>query len=188
MDGVVGLRGSGQARTTVLALLAAGGPIGAMSDAIIDNLVRAKNETVGFFTHHGEVLDRSYAPGKWSMRQLLLHLVDCEGVYLDRARRLIADATPQLLAFDENRWAQQLFYDRRSLAVARAQYVADRDALIELARLAPPEALARAGVHSEAGRVTMGEILDKGQRHNHHHLEQLRAIATGYSWAPTTGR
>ncbi|MBA3709437.1 MAG: DinB family protein [Planctomycetes bacterium] len=155
-----------------------------MNDGDILALERTRHQTLPFFAAAPDSLARSYASGKWSMRGFLLHLVDCESVYLDRLRRLIADTHPLLWNFDENRWAERLDHPDRSLAVAATLFTATRDAVIELVRLAPAETWARVGVHSEAGRRSIGQIVANIHQHNDHHLSQLRAIAAGESWQP----
>ena len=50
--------------------------------------------------------DYSYAEGKWTIRQMLQHIIDTERVFAYRALRLSRmDPTP-LPAWDENAWAQ----------------------------------------------------------------------------------
>ncbi|GGA83166.1 DinB family protein [Puia dinghuensis] len=49
--------------------------------------------------------DYAYAEGKWTIRQMLQHIIDAERVFSYRALRLSRkDATP-LPGFDENQWA-----------------------------------------------------------------------------------
>lgn len=129
-------------------------------------------------------LARSYAPGKWTMRELLLHLADAEAVLLDRLKRTLADDRPLLWAFDENRWQQQLFPAQRDLAVAGRLFAAAREATIELATLASPEQMGRIAVHNENGLRSFGQLLRATHEHAAHHLEQLRAIAAGQPWQP----
>lgn len=147
-------------------------------------LVRTRDETLPFFGAAPEALGRSYAPGKWDLRRFLLHLADCEGVFLDRVRRVLAEAKPLLMDFDEDRWAERLYSDKRSLAIASDLYRANREALIELARVMPPAAWAMVGVHSSVGRRSVAQLVAKAHLHNDHHLSQLRAIAAGEPWAP----
>jgi uncharacterized damage-inducible protein DinB len=50
--------------------------------------------------------DYSYAEGKWTIRQMLQHIIDAERVFAYRALRLSRlDPTP-LPGWDENHWAQ----------------------------------------------------------------------------------
>lgn len=145
-------------------------------------LIATRDETLRALQSPPAMLSRSYAPGKWSMRQLLLHLVDCEGVLLDRLRRLAADDKPLLWAYDQDRWVAELAVDGRSLETAAALFAATRNAVIELATLLPADRHARAGIHSEAGRKTFAEVLETVHRHNAHHLGQVRACAAGSVW------
>lgn len=48
--------------------------------------------------------DYAYAEGKWTLRELLQHIIDCERVFAYRALRLSRmDSTP-LASFDEQSW------------------------------------------------------------------------------------
>lgn len=145
-------------------------------------LIATRDETLRALQSPAATLSRSYAPGKWSMRQVLLHLVDCEGVLLDRLRRLAADDKPLLWAYDQDRWVAELAVGGRSLETAAALFAATRNAVIELSTLLPADRHARAGVHSETGRKTFAEVLETVHRHNAHHLEQVRACAAGNLW------
>ncbi len=49
--------------------------------------------------------DHAYAEGKWTIREMMQHIIDCERVFTYRALRFSRkDATP-LPGFDENSWA-----------------------------------------------------------------------------------
>ncbi len=149
----------------------------------IRELERTRDVTLPYFTMSEDVLSRSYAPGKWNLRQFLLHLADCEGVFVDRMRRVLAEDRPLLMKFDENRWAG-LFPERRSLAIAANAFRACRESVIELARLAPAEITTRVGVHSGEGLRSFAQLLEKSWQHNAHHLTQIEAIVAGKPWQP----
>jgi len=54
----------------------------------------------------GKKIDYAYAEGKWTIKQILQHLIDAERVFTYRATAFARkDATP-LPSFDENIWAQ----------------------------------------------------------------------------------
>jgi hypothetical protein len=147
-------------------------------------LERAVAATAPFFAADAAVQRRSYAPGKWTLRQVLLHLADCQMVYLDRLCRVAAEDKPLLLAFDENRWADRLAYADRDLVVAGTLFSATSATIADLARRLPADVDQRNGVHSEAGRHSFAEFLAWSASHVAHHLEQVRAPAEGRTWAP----
>ena len=57
----------------------------------IDQLERTKARTLEYFDLSDEDLERSYAPGKWTIRYLLNHLADSETVLFYRIRRVISE-------------------------------------------------------------------------------------------------
>ena len=155
----------------------------AARETIIKDLISTLHDTLRFFDESVAVLNKNYAPGKWSMREILIHLSDCETVHLDRLRRLAAENNPMLMAFDQDRWASALLYQRRDLSLARAQYEAGRRQVMELARILAPEIDSRVGTHSEAGTRSFGWVLEHVAIHNTHHLDQIRAIKEGRTWS-----
>ncbi|HYG76166.1 MAG TPA: DinB family protein [Planctomycetota bacterium] len=151
-------------------------------DAAVSRLIDSLHETLKYFDQPVATMERSYGPGKWTLREILVHLSDTETVLLDRLRRLAAEEKPLLTAFDENRWASTLFYKQRDLNLARAQFEAARRGIIELVRTLPDSFDSKTGMHSEAGPLTFGQMLEKVGSHNVHHLEQIKAIAEGRTW------
>jgi uncharacterized damage-inducible protein DinB len=152
--------------------------------ATLSALAATRDETVTALRQPPATLERTYRPGGWSARQVLLHLVDCEGVMLDRLRRLAADDKPLLWAFDENRWSAVLAHPGRDLETAIALYTATRATIIEMAGHMPVAVHARAGIHAEAGKRTWIEQLAMVHQHNAHHLGQVRACIAGTPWRP----
>ena len=71
-----------------------------------------------------------YAPGKWSVREVVGHLIDGERVFGYRAFRISrGDQTP-LPGFDENQYVAASGYDQRDLAA-----IVDEFALVRAANL-----------------------------------------------------
>jgi hypothetical protein len=56
-----------------------------------------------------------YAPGKWSIRQVLGHVIDAERVFGYRALCIARGETVSLPSFDENDYAEQAGHDGCSL-------------------------------------------------------------------------
>ena len=86
-----------------------------------------------------------YAPGKWSVKQVVAHLIDCERVFSYRALRIArGDATP-LPGFDENAWAEASGADARTLADLVHEFRLVRAATLALFATFDDAAFARRG-------------------------------------------
>ena len=76
--------------------------------------------------------DHRYAPGKWSIKEVVGHLADAERVFAYRALRFArGDATP-LPGFDENAWVPAADFGARTLAELTAEFQAVRRATVAL--------------------------------------------------------
>ena len=127
---------------------------------------------------------RSHAPGKWTVRQMLIHIADVETAFLDRLRRVLAQDKALVLALDPDRWVARLAGPERNLATAGRLYSATRDTIIDLARDLTETDLARTCVHSERGLLTTRQILELCVWHNARHLDQIEAARDGRVWTP----
>ncbi|HKS07779.1 MAG TPA: DinB family protein [Gemmatimonadaceae bacterium] len=98
----------------------------------------------------------AYAPGKWTIRELLLHVIDTERVMSYRALSIgRGDATP-LPGFDENVWAPESGANARSLIDLTAEFAAVRGATIALLNGLPAVAWSRRGTASNNPVSTRG--------------------------------
>jgi uncharacterized damage-inducible protein DinB len=76
------------------------------------------NSVAELMTNHGmnlkefynglpeEKADYAYAPGKWTIKELLQHIIDAERIFAYRALRFARKDTTPLPSFDENAYAQ----------------------------------------------------------------------------------
>ena len=86
---------------------------------IIDELERTRDETLTFFDLSEDQLARTYAPGKWPVRFLLLHLADSETVLFERIRRVLSEPRQVLWVYDQDAWATGLDYATVPLDLSR---------------------------------------------------------------------
>jgi uncharacterized damage-inducible protein DinB len=114
-------------------------------------------------------------PGAWSIAEVVAHIVDCDLVFADRMKRVIAEENPPLSAFDENAWAARLFYQEIEVTESVSLLAANRRALGAILRRLSDADFARHGTHSEAGKVTLADLLAKAVNHVDHHLRFLYA-------------
>ncbi|PSR11989.1 MAG: metal-dependent hydrolase [Bacteroidetes bacterium] len=137
-------------------------------------LEESNHETLAFFDLPPAALALSYAPGKWTIRQLLHHLADAETVLYERIRRGIASPGQVVWGFDPDAWADKLNYATRDLASDRAIYAAIRRGIVLLAQTHYEPHGHQQYVHNETGLRTVKQEFDKVAWHNMHHLQQLR--------------
>lgn len=114
-----------------------------------------------------------YADGKWTIREVIGHLIDAERIFSYRALRLArADATP-LPGFEENDYVRAAGSDARTLADLIDELRIVRESTVRLFASLPDEAWSRKGVVS--GRdVTVRAIAYITAGHMRHHLKVLR--------------
>jgi len=90
-----------------------------------------------------------YAPGKWSVKQVVGHVADSERVFAYRALRFArADSTP-LPGFEGDDYAEHGGFDARSLADILLEFRAVRAASIALFASLPPEMALRRGTAND---------------------------------------
>ena len=92
--------------------------------------------------------NHAYAPGKWSLKEVLGHLIDAERVFSYRALVFGRGDAGPLPPFDENAWIPESGFGARTLADLRAEFRAVRAATVSLFAHFPPEAPTRTGVAS----------------------------------------
>jgi uncharacterized damage-inducible protein DinB len=114
-----------------------------------------------------------YAPGKWSLREVIGHLADSERIFAYRMLRFARKDETPLASFDENAYMPAAEFERRPLAEVAAEFRAVRDATLALARSLDPEAQLRRGIAS--GKVMSVRALAWTiAGHEIHHLGVLK--------------
>jgi hypothetical protein len=119
--------------------------------------------------------ERSYAPGKWTARQILTHLAQSEIALGYRARMALTTPGYAAQSFDQDQW------------MARESATAAHDALdafigtaaMNIALFAALSEADRATTlaHPEYGSLTVDWIVHQMAGHQIHHLRQLEHIA-----------
>ncbi|HUL03324.1 MAG TPA: DinB family protein [Gemmatimonadales bacterium] len=114
-----------------------------------------------------------YAPGKWSIKEVVGHIADAERIFSYRALRIArGDETP-LPGFDENAYTPAGHFDARPLAELAAELDAVRRATIALFRGLEGDALVRRGTASNHG-VSVRALAYIIAGHERHHVQILR--------------
>jgi len=120
-----------------------------------------------------EELDATPGPGKWSARQIVHHLADSEMTAAARFRLLIAEDRPAIVSYDQDRFAERLYYQRAheaSLELFRAA----RASTAELMTCLNEADWLREGTHNVLGRYGADTWLRMYAPHAHRHADQIR--------------
>jgi hypothetical protein len=119
--------------------------------------------------------ERSYEPGKWSARQILLHLAHIEIAFGMRVRMALSTPSYVVQPFDQDRWmAHESNADGRSAAEAFLALSHLNTALFATLSAAD---LSTKVSHPEQGEITVEWIVHTLAGHQVSHLPHVEAIA-----------
>lgn len=92
-----------------------------------------------------EKLTYRYAEGKWTIKELLVHLIDDERIYAYRALRFARNDKTELPGFEQDNYALHSGANERDIKDILMEFTAVRKATISLFEGLDGEALLRAG-------------------------------------------
>lgn len=121
-------------------------------------------------------LSRREAPGKWSIRHVLRHLVDSEIVWAWRLRLALAQDRPTLTGFDQDAWADRLGYDEADAATSRTEFAILRSSNLGLLERVSSADLQRVALHEERGEESVAHMARLYAGHDLLHLRQIDRI------------
>jgi Mycothiol maleylpyruvate isomerase N-terminal domain. len=115
-----------------------------------------------------------YAPGKWSIRDVIGHIADSERIFAYRALRIARHDKTPLASFDENDYAAVAGFDGRTLADVGAELASVRSGTITLFRSMNAETLALTGTAS-GKPISVRALAFIILGHERHHLNVIKA-------------
>ncbi len=117
---------------------------------ILQELQQSKNTFLAFLQSLPEdKWDYSYRWGKWTIKEVILHLIDTERVFAYRALRVGRKDTTALPGFEQDDYVPASQAAQRTPASLIAEYAAVREASIQLFKNLPLEAFDQIGTASE---------------------------------------
>ena len=125
----------------------------------------------------GAEIDAIPAPGKWSLREQMCHLADCEVAWAWRLRQAYGEDSPMLQSFEQDPWARAYVGELYTFPAALQAWQAIRDwNLAFLDSLTAADKI-RPAVHPSAGLVTLWNLVEIAAGHDLHHLASLQAFS-----------
>ncbi len=120
-----------------------------------------------------EHMDYAYDTDKWTIGEVLVHLIDTERIFQYRALRFArGDKTP-LTSFDQNRYVMASKANKKGKEVILKDFLAVRQATISLYEMFDTDELRQMGIASDAEMSVraLGFLICGHQKH---HLRILR--------------
>lgn len=117
-----------------------------------------------------EQIEKRPAPGKWSVREIMAHLTDCEIAFGFRLRQAAA-GVEMIQPFDQDDWARN--YGGYDFQAALTTHRALRAWNIAFVRSLTERQKAREVTHPERGTMTVWTIVETMAGHDLHHLAGL---------------
>jgi hypothetical protein len=115
----------------------------------------------------------AYAPGKWTLKEVVGHLSDAERVFSYRALRIARGDQVPLPGFDQQAWPPNAGANSRTLADLLGELRVVRASTLALFRHLPPESVGRVGTASDMP-VSVRAIAWIIAGHERHHLGIIR--------------
>ena len=130
-----------------------------------------------------ELLERRPAPGEWSIKEILGHLIIAEELGLvGRIRALMASDEPTLALWDQVAIARERNDDARDARELLDEFEVTRERNLSLVRSLQPADLERGGHHPEIGYVRVSDFMHEWVYHDQAHLQQILQIVQQNVW------
>jgi hypothetical protein len=118
-------------------------------DDVFPVLERAFSDNLAFFAAIPEERwSFRYAPGKWSLKESIIHMIDTERIFAYRALRIARNDKTPLPGFEQDDYVPFYNAAHRSPASIISEYKAVRTATLELFKYLTEEDLMRTGISS----------------------------------------
>jgi len=114
-----------------------------------------------------------YEPGKWSVKQVVGHVIDAERIFAYRALVIARGERQPLPGMDQDEYMAGADFDARTLAGLADEFEAVRRSNVLMLRAFTPEAWARRGTASD-NEVTVRALAYILAGHEAHHVRVLR--------------
>lgn len=116
---------------------------------------------------------RAYAPGKWTLKEVVLHCADAERVFAYRALRFARGDSTELPGWDENTYAPMSGANARSLESLLDELESVRESTVTLFEGLPADAWTRTG-KANGKEISVRAIAWISAGHLLHHLEIIQ--------------
>jgi hypothetical protein len=140
----------------------------------LEALKQGQDEALKFFQEIPETkANHRYQPGKWTVKEVLQHVIDTERIMAYRALRFARKDATELSGFDDDAYVDALDLEGRHLDELFEEFHIQRKATINLFQGFPSEALLRKGT-ANGQAVSVRAIAYIIAGHQKHHFQILK--------------
>ena len=140
---------------------------------VIEILERQVTEFTDFINSLVEKADYAYAPGKWTIKEIVGHIIDAERVFAYRMTCFARGEQQPLPGFEENDYVANAHFSDRSLLSLSHEFALLRKANLYLFKSLTEEELNRKGTAS-GKEITVRAILFVTAGHIMHHTSIIK--------------
>ena len=142
---------------------------------IVTTLAKHLDTTLQFLRGIDEAqANKRYAPGKWSIKEVVGHLIDSERVFVYRAMRFARNDKTPLSGFEQDDYVRGANFDDRQLADLAQEFEYVRLGAIQLFESLSEEAWSRRGAAND-NEVTVRALAYIMAGHEAHHVSVLKS-------------
>lgn len=132
------------------------------------------NQVIALFsTLSDEQMEYAYAEGKWTLKELLLHIIDSERIFAYRALRFARNDTTELPGFEQDDYVPASNANKRSKASLLEEYTSVRAASETLFNSFSNDDLLKKGIANGA-EVSIRALAFIMVGHELHHLQVVK--------------
>jgi hypothetical protein len=129
------------------------------------------------------ILDKVPAPGKWTIREYVIHTFDAEIVTAARLRAMMAQPGVNLMGIDQERWTAGLHYEKQPVEDALAAFRGLRRMTANMMRAASEETWNNKGLHPKRGEMSVLMLFEGIAGHCENHAHTIRELRERFASA-----
>lgn len=131
-----------------------------------------------------DTLDWKPAAERWSITEVLAHMVEIEKLYEQRTHRIVLEDAPALSKYEALPEAE---LQMKSIREYLEEFVPLRRAFVFYLHSIPASAGGRTGRHVELGTITLSQMLHELANHDLGHLRQIAELYRAKAFHPYSG-
>lgn len=131
-----------------------------------------------------DMLEWKPAAERWSIVEVLGHMVEIEKLYEQRTHRIVLENSPTLSKYEALSEAE---LQMKSLRQYLEEFIPLRRAFVFYLHSIPASAGARTGQHVELGTISLSQMLHELANHDLGHLRQIAELYRARAFHPYAG-